>query len=72
MNHHAGIPTQCDICSAKLGPHNLTGLCAECKLITRNKRMSPTYDDSGQITYAEAIQNITTILGGRIITEVGP
>ena len=35
-----GIPTQCVICDAPLrNPHELTGLCRECKLVARNERL---------------------------------
>lgn len=32
-----GIPTRCTGCNAQLDGHNLTGLCAECKLVRRNE-----------------------------------
>jgi hypothetical protein len=36
-----GIPTQCTVCGAPLrNPHELTGLCLECKLIQRNERLA--------------------------------
>lgn len=36
-----GIPTECVICNAELlNPHEITGLCRECKLVLRNMRMS--------------------------------
>jgi hypothetical protein len=60
-----GIPTECEVCAAPLQPHNITGLCAECQLIARNKRISPSYDDTGNVTRDEAITNITRIFGGR-------
>ncbi|POX86873.1 hypothetical protein C3477_13255 [Mycobacterium kansasii] len=35
-----GIPTSCAICNAALlNPHEITGLCQECKLVLRNERM---------------------------------
>jgi hypothetical protein len=67
--NRASIPTACESCGAPLHAHNLTGLCAECKLIARSKRMSPSYDDTGQVSCDEAIANVTTFLGGRIIFE---
>jgi hypothetical protein len=36
---------ECEICGAPLGAHNITRLCAECKLVARNRRLSPTYDE---------------------------
>lgn len=38
----AGIPTECTICDAPLHAHNLTGVCAECKLVLRNGRLTNT------------------------------
>jgi hypothetical protein len=36
-----GIPTECTVCSAELlNPHEITGLCLECKLVLRNERMT--------------------------------
>ena len=35
-----GIPTECVGCGAPLHPHNLTRLCAECKLVARNQRLT--------------------------------
>lgn len=66
---NGGIPTQCTLCDAPLGAHNITGLCAECKLIARNRRMSATHDDTEQVTLEEAVANIIAILGGRVISE---
>lgn len=38
-----GIPTACTLCGAQLlNPHELTGLCRECKLVLRNERLSQT------------------------------
>ena len=63
------IPTGCEKCGAPLRAHNITRLCAECKLISRHKRMSVTYGDTGQVTLAQAVANIVAILGGRVISE---
>ncbi len=65
-----GIPTHCAGCNAPLHAHNLTRLCAECKLIARNRRLSgqPT-DTADPVTHDQALANITAILGGRIIHE---
>jgi hypothetical protein len=36
-----GIPTECTVCGVKLlNPHEITGLCRECKLILRNERIN--------------------------------
>lgn len=36
-----GIPANCTVCGVRLlNPHELTGLCRECKLIRRNERLS--------------------------------
>jgi len=48
---------------------NITRLCAECKLISRHKRLSVTYGDTGQVRLAQAVANIVAILGGRAISE---
>jgi len=35
----SGIPKHCTQCGTRLlNPHELTGLCLECKLIARNER----------------------------------
>ena len=64
-------PTECAGCAAPLHRHNLTGLCAECKLVARNRRLTgqPADTAAEPVTYDEAITNITRILGGRIISE---
>ncbi|BBY01041.1 hypothetical protein [Mycobacterium seoulense] len=65
-----GIPTQCVGCGAPLHAHNLTKLCAECKLIARNRRLSgQPADTANPVTHTEAVANVTTVLGGRIIHE---
>lgn len=71
INHSpGGIPTDCAGCAAPLHRHNLTRLCSECKLIARNRRLSgQPADTANPVTPAEAIANVTTILGGRIIHE---
>jgi hypothetical protein len=36
-----GIPKSCTVCGAELlNPHELTGLCRECKLVLRNERLA--------------------------------
>jgi hypothetical protein len=67
----AGIPIHCTECAAPLHAHNLTGSCAECKLIARNQHPSGEPADTGDpVTHAEAIANIEAVLGGRIISDV--
>jgi hypothetical protein len=63
------IPSGCKKCGAPLRAHNITRLCQECKCISRNKRMSASYDDTGQVTLAQAVAHIVAILGGRVISE---
>jgi hypothetical protein len=66
----SGIATECTQCGASLEPHNLTGLCAQCKLIARNRRLSDRPADvSDPVTKADAIADVTVVLGGRIIWE---
>jgi hypothetical protein len=65
---HPGIPTECVGCSAPLRAHNITRLCAECKLVARNRRLAgQPADTANPVTYDDAIANITRILGGRIL-----
>jgi hypothetical protein len=43
------IPTRCVVCDSELlNPHELSGLCRECKLILRNTRLSKTVDTTGE------------------------
>jgi hypothetical protein len=65
----AGIPTVCADCTAPLHAHNLTGSCAACKLIARNKRLAPAYDDGGRVSLAEALHNVATILGAHPLSD---
>jgi hypothetical protein len=46
-----------------------TGLCAECMLIARNKRLAPGYDDTKQVTHDQVIANVAAVLGGRVISD---
>jgi hypothetical protein len=65
----AGISTECVRCGAALHCHNLTRLCAECKLVARNRRLTgQPADTADPVAYHDAIANITTVLGGRIIS----
>jgi len=51
-------------CTATLNPHNVTGLCAECKLILRNARMSGVpVDPASFVAPTEAAANIAAVLG---------
>jgi hypothetical protein len=64
------IPTECVGCGAELHAHNLTRLCAECKLIARNRQLADqSADTTNPVTYHQAITNITAILGGHIISK---
>jgi hypothetical protein len=54
--HRAGIPTECAGCGAQLDAHNITGICKECALIARNRRLSGApADTANAVTHAEAI-----------------
>jgi hypothetical protein len=67
-NGKRGIPTECAGCATPLHPHNLTALCAECKLVARNRRLSRHPADlSDPVTLADAITNATKVLGAHII-----
>jgi hypothetical protein len=64
-----GIPTECAGCTAQLRAHNLTRLCAECKLIARNRRLAvQPADTTDPVSYQEAINTITTVLGARFVS----
>jgi hypothetical protein len=63
------IPADCAGCGAQLQPHNLTRLCAECKLTARNRRLSgQPPDTTDPVSYKQALTTLTTLLGARIIT----
>jgi hypothetical protein len=67
-----GIRTTCQECGAPLKPRNITGLCTACKLIARNERLSGQRSDTAEpVSHADAIQNVTAILGGRPVTAKG-
>lgn len=52
----------CDQCGATLNRHNVTGLCAECKLIARNARLSGQPAEPAEpITLADAIANFAAV-----------
>jgi hypothetical protein len=69
----------CGICEAILNPHNVTGLCAECKLIARNARLTgtigKTYDDTinhlrsqrGPMVLGDAIALVLAELNATVI-----
>jgi hypothetical protein len=45
------IPTRCSICATPLlNPHELTGVCLECKLVLRNERMSDLKSENPEST----------------------
>ena len=51
-------------CTAGLHPHNVTGLCAECKLILRNERLSGVpADPTAFVTPEQAAANIAAVFG---------
>ena len=63
-----GIPTECVGCGAPLHPHNLTRLCAECKLVARNQRLTgQPVGISEPITEAQALANVAEALGAHPI-----
>jgi hypothetical protein len=64
-----GIPTRCTTCGAPLHAYNLTGVCAECKLIARNERPSGNRTAGAPVSRADAIANIQAVIGCRIISE---
>ncbi len=65
-----GIPTTCQVCNAPLEPRNITRLCAECKLVFRNERLSGQPADTAEpVILADAIQNVAAVLGGRLISD---
>jgi hypothetical protein len=69
----AAIPAACAGCAAPLGPHNITGLCAECKLIARNDRLSgQPADTAAPVTYDQARTNLAAILGARFLSHTDP
>ena len=44
-----GILAECKICGTELlNPHEITGLCRECKLVLRNERMSTAVNSSDE------------------------
>ena len=48
--------SHCAQCGATLNPHNITRMCAECKLIARNERLSGIPCDSREpVVLADAI-----------------
>jgi endogenous inhibitor of DNA gyrase (YacG/DUF329 family) len=72
VSRQQGIPTDCDRCGAPLNRHNITRLCAQCKLIDRNQRLSgQPADTADPVTYDQAIANIAAALGGRIVMGGG-
>lgn len=60
-----GIRDRCRDCSAALNRTNITGLCAECKLIARNERATGIADDPTLwVTPEDAFANIARVFGG--------
>lgn len=65
-----GVPTTCQVCDAPLAPRNITGLCAECKLVARNERLSGQPADTAEpAILADAIQHVAAFLGGHKLTQ---
>jgi hypothetical protein len=62
-----GIRTECASCGTRLHAHNVTGLCAECKLIARRRRLGQPTDTSDPVSHEDALTNLTTILRATII-----
>jgi hypothetical protein len=68
-----GIRTTCQECGAPLDARNITGLCRECKLIVRNRRLSSQLTDATDpVSHREAITTVTWFLGGRIVADTNP
>ena len=68
MTNPTGIPTECVGCSTPLHPHNLTRLCAECKLVARNQRLtSQPVGISEPVTGAQPLANLAETLGAHPI-----
>jgi hypothetical protein len=67
----ASIPVRCELCRAHLDGHNITGLCQECKLILRNKRMTPCGDQQPvtgpSVSLAQAIGTAAAVLGAHVV-----
>lgn len=64
-------PPECAECGGPLQPHNLTRLCAECKLAARNRRITGQPPDTAEpVSHDQAITNVQQILGGRIISPI--
>jgi hypothetical protein len=60
--------SRCDMCGAPLRPHNLTRLCAECKLVARNQRLTvQPVGISESVTEAQALANLAEALGAHPI-----
>ena len=62
------MPT-CRECEATLSQHNLIRLCREYRLITTNARLGQRSDTAEPVSHADALQNVTAVLGGRIIDD---
>lgn len=58
------MSTHCEICNAILNPHNITGLCAECKWIARQARAGFICTDN--VTSTEAAANVRAVFGGAL------
>ena len=59
---------RCGLCDAILNPHNITGLCAECKLVARNDRLSGRPEKSREpVVLADAIAIVMAELKATVI-----
>ena len=59
---------RCGLCDAILNPHNITGLCAECKLVARNERLSGRPEQSREpVVLADAIAIVMAELNATVI-----
>jgi hypothetical protein len=64
---------RCGHCGAELNPHNITGACAECKLIARNARMAGTpVDYTRYVTPEQAKANILAVFPNARALHKGP
>ncbi|MCB9408089.1 hypothetical protein [Mycolicibacterium sp.] len=62
------MTARCEVCAAVLNRHNVTGLCAECKLVARNARLSGKPADSQEpMILADAIALVMAELTATVI-----
>lgn len=64
------MTAHCVGCNAALNPHNITRLCAECKLVARNRRLTGQPADTTEpVSHRKAIATVTAILNARPVGE---